>query len=466
MLNRLPHVRSFGIVISTGVFAFFSGCQTWTASDLPEPELAPAVNFAAPGEFNELEVADGWLVSLGAEGLDALVTEALENSPSLGATAASLDAALASAKIAGARLFPAISADFNGRRSLNNTSAGSNIYSTNTGLSAGVSWEIDLWGRVKNNRDASTYDYQASEADFIGARLSLVATVARLWVENVAAREQLALAERTLEAFEENEAVIEGRFERGLSNALDLQLIRTTTEGARGTVSVRKEQFASARRSLELSLGRYPSGELAIDAMFPDVVEQIPVGLPAALLERRPDLLAAEARMDAQGQRALAANKNRLPTLSLSGSIGRSGSDIDNLGDPDFGVWSIFGGLAAPIFNFGRLEAEQIRGQAQYRQAALGYVSTALRAFNEVEGFLAGEVYLDERLTAAIAAEQAAVEAERISWERYRSGLVDIVTVLDSQRRADNARRDVISLRAQKLQNRIDLHTALGGDFE
>ena len=457
-------MRPFLIISSASLLLTLSGCKTWDADNADTPTIDAPVNWS--GVSGSASVDDGWLETFQSAELEGLVDEALENSPSILGSLSSLDAAYYTAKISGASLYPRVTADASYRRAQSNTPTGSNVYSNSANASLGVSWEIDLWGRVRDGRDAAEADFLASEAAYEASRLSLAANVARVWIQTIAAKQQLDLAERTLASYEDNVEIIQSRFEKGLSTALDLQLIRSTAATTRGSVAANKDSVDELTRSLEILLGRYPAGALQVSAEMPQLSGEIPAGLPSELLERRPDILQASARLDAASFRQSISHKNRMPTLSLTGSFGQSSSELGDITDPDFNVWSIFGGLGTTLFNFGRLEAEQDRATAQFAQAGHSYVSTVLSAFFEVESALTSNVLIYERLEAQREAEKASTDAETISWERYQSGLADIVTVLEAQRRADSARQQLITQESAYLLNRVNLHLALGGDFE
>ena len=453
------------LTISSAALALtLSGCKTWNSEEAPSPLVDAPIDWS--GVSGSASVDDGWLETFQSAELEGFVDEALQNSPSLFGSLSSLDAAYYTAQISGASLYPRITADGSLRRNQSNMPTGSNVYSNSANASLGVSWEIDLWGRVRDGKKAAEYDYLASEAAYEASRLSLAANVARVWIQIVAAKQQLDLAERTLESYEENVEIIQSRFEKGLSTALDLQLIRSAAATTRGSVAANKDNVDELVRSLEILLGRYPAGALEVSSAMPSLSSDVPAGLPSELLERRPDILQATARLDAASLRQSQTHKNRFPALSFTGSFGRSSSELSDITDPDFNVWSIFGGLGTTLFNFGRLEAEQDRATAQFAQAGHSYVSTVLGAFFEVESALTSNALIFERLEAQREAEKASTDAETISWERYQSGLADIVTVLEAQRRADNARRDLISQESAYLLNRVNLHLALGGDFE
>ena len=191
----------------------------------------------------------------------------------------------------------------------------------------------------------------------------------------------------------------------------------------------------------------------------------MPAGLPAALLQRRPDLIAAERQLAAADREYLASKKEFLPQISLTASGGTSSQEFGNLLDGDFSVWTLAGNLTQPIFQGGRILANIDRNAALRDQAVANYRDIALRAFLEVETTLAAERILrDEQDKLTIAADEA-TKTEALAWERYRSGIGDFLSALDAQRTADAARGRRIRAANLLLQNRIDLYLALGGDF-
>ncbi|MGI9239229.1 MAG: TolC family protein, partial [Verrucomicrobiales bacterium] len=219
-------------------------------------------------------------------------------------------------------------------------------------------------------------------------------------------------------------------------------------------------------RTLEVLLGRYPSAELQSGDKLPTLSKDIPAGLPSELLWRRPDLVAAGADLKASARRASAARKDMLPAIALTGRASTSSIELsDVLLDPEFIVWNAAASLAQTIYRGGAPSAEARRALANNEAALRRFASIALRAFREVESSLATERSLvDQEKYLAVELRQASL-AEKQSAREYSEGIVGILEILEAQRRAVDARSSMISLRNQRLQNRIDLHLALGGDF-
>jgi NodT family efflux transporter outer membrane factor (OMF) lipoprotein len=380
---------------------------------------------------------------------------------------------MAVARIDGADLWPQIQAEGSAGRSKQNFlgfpfASGDVpvVYNTNYRAGIGFSWEIDLWGRIRSAKSAALADVQASQADLAGAQLSIAAQTTKAWLAVTEAQLQLDLAHRTLTAFQETEDIAWGRYSRGLLTSLDVRLTRNSTATAAALVARREDQLQRAKRLLEILLGRYPRGELIAAGDLPAELTPVPAGLPADLVSRRPDLAAAERRLAAAGKRIAVAKRARYPRISLTGSAGTSTQEFNDLLDGDFSVWSIVGNLVQPIFQGGRLQAQVRLAEAQEDATLAQYANAVLFAYAEVENAL-----VSERLLAReeISLREAAIEA-RAAWDlssdRYATGVGDLLTVLESQRRSLNNDAELLAVRRRRLEARVNLFLALGGGFE
>lgn len=424
-----------------------------------------------------------WVASLGDSGLTAAVEQALAHNYDLQASASRVARALATVRSTAAGRYPALSGSFGASRQRTNVDLGegasgspgggqgnapTGVISNRTNQFSAlgeISWELDLWGRLADQQSAEVAAAQASLADYYGARLSLAGGTSRAWIDVATARRQLDLAQETEESFRTTLALIERRYERGTVTSLDVRLARAQTESAAAQVAARANQLQRSRRQLAVLLGRYPEA-LDFNAELPLLGAPIPVGLPSDLLTRRPDLIAAERRLAATDQRIRAARKAFLPRISLTASGGRSSDEIANLLDSSWTVWTIAGNLAQPLLQAGAITANIKQQRAAAVEALASYGSLALNAFREVETALAAEELLRiqvERLELAARESEASVD---LAVNQYERGLTDVITVLDSQRRAVNDRSAAIDGRAALLGNRIDLHLALGGGFD
>lgn len=459
MINRFQ--TTLGIVLAC---LYLVGCAS-------SPDRSAAPDIETPATWTTTVSStqpNAWLDDLNRPELNSLVKEALQNNSDLQITAARFNQAIAEARIAGADQLPTAGLGLNGTRQKISTfgpSSTGGVRFENYDLSLNVNWELDLWGRLRNRTSAAIAQLEASQADFQAARLSLAAQVTKRWFDYTEAAQQLALAEKTAKAYADNLQTIESRFKRGLSDGLEVRQIRTQKAFADSDIGIRRRALDQAARAVENLLGRYPSASLQASLALPSLPTSIPAGLPAELLSRRPDLIAAERQLAAADQQLTATRKELLPQISLTGSSGSSSQEFENLLDSDFSVWSIGGNLAQPIFQGGRILANIERSEALREQAIANYRATVLQAFLEVESTLAAERFLQqEQLQLALAAEEAQA-TEDLAWQRYRDGTADFINVLNSQRASASARSRLIGLRNLLLQNRIDLYLALGGPF-
>ncbi len=468
MQNPYVNLRTALAVGSCATILLLSGgCALY---DHPAANPAPAVDL--PDRWQSTSVAGstatGWLNDFADAQLSRLVQQAQTANFDLAAVAARVRTAHAQAVIAGAPRWPQVAAGLdatrNGRANGGGLPGSSQVTEQ---FSAGVdiSWEVDLWARLANQDRAAGQDARAAEAEYAAARLALAGNVARNWFRALEAQLQLQLARQTVANYESNLAVVEDGVLAGLNPVLDLRLLRAQAASARSQLAAAENTHASAVRSLETLLGQYPAGALAHASDLPLLPPAPPAGLPITLLERRPDLRAVRARLLAQEERTRGTDKNLLPTLSLTGSGGRSATRFSDLTHPDFLVWSIAANLLEPIFTGGRLQAERDSARAERDARVAEYAAATLQAALEVETALQGEAWLGVQLAAQKVAALESVEAEQLAEQRYASGLVDISTLLEAQRRSLEAQRSLIQLRSQQLQNRIDLHLALGGPF-
>ena len=382
-----------------------AGCTIPGTEDTPELDVqVPDAWAAAPDETAARDTAVWW-DAFGDEDLAALVDEALLFNRDLVASSTRVEGAAAQARIAGADLFPTVDASGAVNRSqqvfvglpIPGTGGVSQALATSYGVSLDVSWELDLWKRIAAGRDAAGEELVATAADYQAARLSIAAQVSKGWFALQEARLQQELTERTLASLERSTTIVRRRYEAGRATTLDLHRAQGDLAGARALMAVRNEVSERTVRQLELLLGRYPEGVLEREARLPDLAPTPAAGLPADLLDRRPDLIAAGARLRAADHRLYEARASLYPRLALSGSIGRTSGEIDDLVDSNFDTWSLAANLVQPLFQGGRLRANVDLNDARLREVAALYAGSALQAFSEVEVALAVEDDLAER---------------------------------------------------------------------
>lgn len=413
----------------------------------------------------------GWLDDFGSSRMKAFVKEAVGNNYDLSAALSRVEQAKERARISGADQFPTVDGSIQTSRSQNLRGAAfQTVTANNFNFSMDLAWEVDLWGRIRNLKQAELDRLTAEAAAYEASRLSLAATVAKTTLQIVESKLQIALSRRTLSSLRTNLQILDSKLEAGDADdrtALEISLSRADVARAESNLLAEQRQLDASKRTLETLLGKYPSGEIDSMSVLPQIRRSVPAGLPSELLLRRPDLLAAEARVDAAYKDLAASRKALLPAIRITGGIGTSTTDeFGDLFDIQNMVWNIGAGLTQPVFRAGRLKAEIQLDEKERDELASTYAETALTAFREVETALAAEKYLKGQVSALSRATSESRRAEELSLRDYETGIVDIITLLESQRRAFDSESQLLSRQLELLTNRIDLYLALGGDFD
>lgn len=455
----------------------FSGCAALS----PESRMGET---GAPGAWAATNEAQAgidrrWVGKIGGSELGGLVDTAISNNQDLKAAAARVDRAGAEAKIAGAGRLPSLGLGGDGRRNKQNfigfPFAGgggggvpSNI-SQQFGVNLNAAWEVDVWGRAKAGQEAAIADAQARAYEYEAARVSLAGQVTKAWLALGEANEQVGLAEDAMQAAGVLADAVRERFERAIvdggGTAAQVRLTESERSSRQAALAQRKQERERVLRQLEILMGKYPSGSLAAGARLPAFPGSTPAGLPSELLLRRPDVLAAERMLASSGRKVKQRKLARFPSLSLTGSGGTTTESISDVLLSDFGVWSIGGSLTQPIFQGGAIAGEIEKAQATEREEAAMLQKVVLDAFGEVEQSLVAEAYLAERERAGKAAAGLAKEAAVGAGDEYNAGTGDVLTLIDATQRMIDSASQYVAIRRLRLDNRVDLHLALGGDF-
>jgi multidrug efflux system outer membrane protein len=405
-------------------------------------------------------ITDNWLTTFRDDQLSAAVAEAIANNADLRVGAARVEQAQLYAKLAGATLYPSVDLLARG---------GAKMSGDNSGLKGAVlsmTWEIDLWGRVRYGRAAAVADARSTEADFEYARQSMAAVVARSWFLATEAGLQAEVARATIQGGEELVRLAQSRAQVGVGNDEDVYVARANVGTYRDTLRQIELSHEQAIRALELLLGRYPAAAAAVTAQLPNQPPPVPAGLPSELLERRPDVTAAERRVAAAFNRIQEAKAARLPSIALTSGVSAISSDLFVLKDHDNPVWNVGARLLAPVFKGGALKTQVEIRTAEQKQAIAAYASVGLRAFGEVENALASEFAAREReqiLTQTLADSQRALE---IVQNQYKVGSTDLRFVTQRQLALSATQSALVRMQAEQRVQRVNVHLALGGSFE
>ena len=452
-------------ILAAALAAAVTGCALGpppTSGELQRqalPHTAVPEAWKAAGGAPAAPVADRWLASFDDPALSAFVDEALVYNADLQGAAARVEQASGYVKVAGGALLPAVGvAAMGGGKS--GSSGGLD------GIWLNASLELDLWGRLRYGQAAAEEQSAAAAADYAYARQSLAAMVVKSWLLAIEAGLQRALVQEALRASESVLRITQERLRVGSGNEQAVAQARANVGPYRD--GLRQVDFAreQALRALELLLGRYPAAEIRVAEQLPPMPAAVPVGVPSQLLERRPDVVAAERRVAAAFDRVGEAKAAQLPRISLTAGGSSVSSDLLVLKDTSNPVWSLGANLIAPLYQGGALRAQVEIRSAEQKQAVADYARTGQRAFAEVEGALSAENALRDReaiLGANIADNERALELSQI---QYRVGTIDLSAVEQRQLALYAARSSLLRLRTERLAQRTNLVLALGGGFD
>jgi NodT family efflux transporter outer membrane factor (OMF) lipoprotein len=432
----------------------------------PEPDTYVAADAIGAERAAELAASPAatWLDDLNSPEMSSLAREALAGSPDLQIVEARYRASRWRARGAfGANMLPSLSVGVDGTREEEPTGGDERIRTEFMTSSVVASWEIDLWGRLAAGAIAADLGADAAEEDLSDARLSVAGQSAQAWVDLLEAQQLLALAREDLQTRERALDLTQRRYDAGIATSLALRTARSQVASARALEAQAQDQTLITSRRLQELMGRYPDGTLRAQGELPQLSLLAAAGAPADLLERRPDVLAAESRMRAAGFRMHEARAAMLPRLTLTGRAGNSGQSITEIDDSVNMVSNLVAGLTMPIFNGGALLSESRATVADRRASAAEYVRTAIAAWREVEATISADQSLEVREAQfAIAADEAR-EAQSLAEREYSRGVATLFELIDAYTRRIEAERGLITARAARVSNRISYHVALGG---
>jgi NodT family efflux transporter outer membrane factor (OMF) lipoprotein len=456
-------ILAAAVAVAAAVASTLAGCALKSPPARDEAVAQGMPNVRVPASWSVQSatagvVADHWLGSFNDPQLDALVHEALTYNPDLRVAAARVEQAAGYVKLSGATLYPQV--NLMGRGSAGADSGGVQ------GVGIFLNWELDLWGRIRAGREAAQTQYSSAELDAEYARQSIAAMVAKGWFLATEARLQKVVAEEMSAAAERQLALAQDRLRVGPGNEYDVVLARAGLSTYRDSARNLELAYQQALRSLESLAGRYPAAAVSVPAQLAAMPAPVPVGMPSELLERRPDVVAAERRVAAAFYSVEEAKAAMLPRISLIGAVNSISSEVFVLKERDNPVWSAGGTLLAPLFLGGQLQSQVEIRTAEQKQALAEYGRIGARAFGEVENALAAEFTLAERealLKQAVADNARALELAEV---RYRVGSGDLRAVQQQSLALSAARTTLLRVQSERLVQRVNLHLAVGGGFE
>lgn len=459
--------------LTLALAAALAGCSLAPDYERPESGLperwTPAALQADAGQVADVPAAElGWQAFFRDARLQQLIGIALENNRDLRIATLNVDAYRAQYRIQRADLLPAVSADAAMSRThtppaLSPLTAGTaSQYSATLGLS----WELDLFGRVKSLRDQALEQYFASEAAQRSAKISLVAAVANAWLTLQADQALLQVAQDTLKAYEQSLALTQRSFDVGVASALELSQARTAVDSTRGAVSVYTRLVAQDRNALTQLLGApVPEELLALTGLDGDLLAEVPAGLPSDLLQNRPDILQAEHQLRAANANIGAARAAFFPRIGLTGAFGFASGELSDLFGSDADYWTFKPSISVPIFNAGRLRANRDYAEVVKNIQVAQYEKAIQVGFREVADGLAARATYSDQVSARRNLLATSEEYYQLAERRYRGGVDSYLNLLDAQRQLFSARQQLIGDRLAQLISEVNLYKALGGGW-
>ncbi len=426
----------------------------------------------APGQEGATAQLPQWRDFFKDPVMQALIESALANNRDLRIALLNIERARGQYQIRRADLAPSITAGAANSNELlpaDLSPLRSSYISRETGLTVGItSFELDIFGRVRSLKDAALQSYFASEYNAYAAQISLMAEVAAAYLQLAADREQLALARETYQSNAATYRLVSQMFDKGIASQLDVSQAKTAVESARASAASYEAKALRTENALALIVGGpLPQGmKLANNLAEVQCVNDIPAGLPSELLERRPDIMAAEHNLLSANANIGAARANFFPRISLTAGLGTASMDMSKLFTSGQGVWSFAPAITLPIFEGGRNIATLDVSETDKKIAVAGYEKAIQVAFREVADTLAQRSTITEQVSAEAALVRATRQTYDISRSRYDIGLDNFLTVLEAQRSLFAARQSYIYTKLLKETNTITMYKALGGGWD
>ncbi len=430
-------------------FLILSGCSTKPYNIKTQESLD------IPSFFNNtkltLPMQDKWIKSFNNPQLNKLIQTALQQNHKIKQYYYDINISEQNLIISNSALFPTLS-----------LSASHKIQKNESSFSIaklGVSYEIDIWQKLSDAKKKANLNLLTSKALYESAKQSLAAKVVTSYYTVIQSNQLLNLYEKSLANAQKNYKFILGRYKKGLQTALDLYSAKSTMHLQEVKITTVQTEKIIAIQSLEKLLGIYPKNVLDIKESLPLLENSYHMGLPSEIILRNPAISASWSKLLAQNYQLAFAHKQRLPSLNILASI----EDSSKVGVPL--TWSLLSTLAAPLFDGGKLKAYENIEFFKLKQLEQAYLDTIYTSYVEVEGASQKERNLHKQYIALKNSEKSVEKSSKLSFEQYKKGLINYATVLQAQNNYYNTQASVIEVKRQLLENRVNLHIALGGDF-
>jgi NodT family efflux transporter outer membrane factor (OMF) lipoprotein len=474
MASIMAEVRRFSVVLAAGLLAALGACSL--APPLKTPEVPTVSAYKEGGPWTQAEPADrlprdSWWTLYGTPELDDLVQRLIAGNPSLASALANYAQALALRDQARAGLFPSLNANASvvraeGSRNAPLSSPSAPHYYDENTVGGSISYELDLWGRIRNEVVAGKANAAAAAADLENARLSLIAQLVDDYVQLRGLDRESAILDDTVKAYARARSLTDQRHSVGIAAGLDVAQADTQLDAARSQAAQVLSQRALMEHAIAALIG-VPASNFSIPSAIVDLrLPPIPSDVPATLLQRRPDIAAAQRRMIAANANIGVARAAYFPSLTLGAQGGYQSTSFSNWLSAPSSFWAIGPNALLTVFDGGLRRAQVAQARAEFDTTAADYRGTVIGAFQQVEDSLAQLNHYDEAARQEKAAVEAAQRTLNLSMALYVQGAADYLTVVTSQTALLTAQLQALGLDTLQLQASVELVRALGGGWD
>lgn len=445
----------------------FSGCSV--GPNYKKPEISMPVTYK--------EAAQGWKVaqpqdqqSRGAWWeiyqdpiLNNLQQQVVVSNQNVAQYVAKYEQAAALVSQAKAERAPTVSATGSGTRSAQSQAKPSNSYSAE----ASLSWELDLWGKLKRTVNENKASAQASAADLANATLSAQTTLAQDYFALRVLDKRIALYDKTIDTYTRYRKVLAAKYKEGVIAKSDLTQAESSLYSAKSSREDLVWQRAQYEHAIAMLIGKMPAQfDLPVSQAALPKIPNVPLTLPSRLLERRPDIASAERSLAAANEEIGIAIAGYFPDITLSGSGGYSASGLSNLISAQNLLWSLGASATQTVFDFGAKKAKVKQARAAYDESVANYKQTVLEAMQNIEDYLAEGTSLGKEVQHTSQSLAAATETARIMRNQYNEGMIDYTDVASTEATRLSSEQSLLQLQSTQLQNSVALITALGGGWQ
>ncbi|MFI3302866.1 MAG: efflux transporter outer membrane subunit [Rikenellaceae bacterium] len=426
----------------------------------PSVELPSDYSFGAGFSRDTTPIESSWWLMFGDTTLNRVITTALSNNRNLAAALANVESARSYVKVAKAEFLPSVSVGAEVEAYRINGVTTKEFRATPT-----VEWEVSLFGKLRSTRKSATAKYLSTQWGYRAAQLALSAEVATTLFTLAEYERCLEIATRSYELRLKATALIDSMHRYGMSNAVALEQARSLVYSAQSEVSSYQRAVAQTRLALALLMGQPLTSSITLSATINTPPPPLPIGLPSALLERRPDIMESYYTMQSAAANVGVARADRFPSISLTAEGGFITETLKELSSAKPIGWSLLGELTQPVFNFGALKQREKMAVQEYMAAMHNYEQATLSALSDVESALTAITTYNAQYISTQALLNANAKIALTTSALYKSGLGDYLSVIDAERELYASQIEFIGIATQQYINYVDLIKNLGGGF-